>query len=83
MITGCVGGVLRDVLCNEIPLLFSSELYATVSIVIGAVYFSGLSLGLPHDAVTVVAFFAGFPLRILAILYKWQMPKFIFDKDAA
>jgi len=29
MITGCVGGVLRDVLCNDIPLLFRSELYAS------------------------------------------------------
>ncbi len=35
MITGCLGGVLRDVLCNEIPLLFRSELYASVSIVTG------------------------------------------------
>ena len=35
MITGCVGGVLRDVLCTEIPLLFRSELYASVSIVMG------------------------------------------------
>ena len=83
MITGCVGGVLRDVLCNEVPLLFSSELYATVSIVTGAIYFSGLSWGFPHDAVTVVAFLVGFALRILAIVYKWQMPKFIFDKDTA
>ncbi len=31
MITGCVGGVLRDVLCNDIPLLFRSELYASLA----------------------------------------------------
>ena len=83
MITGFAGGVLRDVLCNEIPLLFSSELYATVSIITGAVYFAGLSLGLPHDVVTVAAFATGFALRVLAIVFKWQMPKFIFDKDMA
>src|SRR5690606_35537344 len=35
MITGCVGGVLRDILCNSIPLLFRAELYATVSIFSG------------------------------------------------
>jgi uncharacterized membrane protein YeiH len=49
MITGCVGGVLRDVLCNDIPLLFRRELYASVSVVTGALYLAGLSLGLPHD----------------------------------
>src|SRR5690606_27156557 len=31
MITGCAGGVLRDVLCNDVPLLFRRELYASVS----------------------------------------------------
>jgi uncharacterized membrane protein YeiH len=81
MVTGCVGGVLRDVLCNEVPLLFSSELYATVSIVTGAIYFSGLHFGLPREAVVIVAFLIGFPLRILAIVYKWAMPKFIYDKE--
>ena len=49
MITGCVGGVLRDVLCNDIPLLFRSELYASVSVVAGALYVGGLAAGLPHD----------------------------------
>ena len=47
MITGCVGGVLRDVLCNDIPLLFRSELYASVSVVAGGLYVAGLAAGLP------------------------------------
>jgi uncharacterized membrane protein YeiH len=81
MITGCIGGVLRDVLCNEVPLLFRSELYATVSIVTGGIYVGGLSLGLSHDIVTSIAFAAGFPFRLLAIHYKWEMPKFIYDRD--
>ena len=38
MITGCAGGVLRDILCNDIPLLFRSELYASVSAVTGVIY---------------------------------------------
>src|ERR1700712_2329435 len=38
MITGCAGGVLRDILCNDIPLLFRSELYASVSAVTGLFY---------------------------------------------
>src|SRR5260370_27331178 len=31
MVTGCAGGVLRDILCNDVPLLFRSALYAIVS----------------------------------------------------
>src|SRR5690606_5868436 len=42
MITGIAGGLLRDVLCNDIPLVFSGELYATVSIVTGIIYYFGL-----------------------------------------
>jgi uncharacterized membrane protein YeiH len=45
MITGCAGGVLRDILCNDIPLLFRSELYASVSVVTGAIYVAALGLG--------------------------------------
>ena len=41
MITGCAGGVLRDILCNEVPLLFRAELYASVSIVTGFFYVLG------------------------------------------
>lgn len=81
MVTGIAGGILRDVLCNDVPLVFSSELYATVSILTGALYFWGLQLGLPHALVTVGAIVVGFGFRILAIMFNWSMPKFIYDKD--
>jgi uncharacterized membrane protein YeiH len=81
MITGCVGGVLRDVLCNDIPLLFQSELYASVSVVAGALYVGGLAAGFPHDAVMIVAMAAGLALRLLAIRYGWNMPRFVYTRD--
>jgi uncharacterized membrane protein YeiH len=81
MITGCVGGVLRDVLCNEIPLLFRSELYATVSLVTGALYVAATSFGLNHVAAVIGAFVIGLAFRLLAIRYKWEMPKFIYERD--
>lgn len=81
MITGIAGGILRDVLCNDIPLVFSAELYATVSIVTGALYFGGIVAGLPHDAVTIAAIAVGFTLRILAIVFKLGMPNFVYDKE--
>ena len=81
MITGIAGGIIRDVLCNDIPLVFSGELYATVSIVTGVIYYLGLQANLVHDVVTVIAGVVGFTLRIIAIRFNWAMPKFIYDKD--
>lgn len=81
MITGVTGGVIRDVLCNEAPLLFRGELYASVSIVTGLVYLGGLNIGAPAELVSLIAIAIGFGLRTLAILYNWQMPKFVYMKD--
>jgi uncharacterized membrane protein YeiH len=81
MITGCAGGVLRDILCNDIPLLFRSELYASVSVVTGVIYVAALGLGLNHDIATALAFAVGLSFRLLAIRFKWEMPKFVFTDE--
>lgn len=81
MITGIAGGILRDVLCNDVPLVFSSELYATVSMVTGGLYLGGLALGLPHEVVILGAAGIGFCLRVVAILLKLEMPKFVYDRE--
>jgi uncharacterized membrane protein YeiH len=81
MITGCAGGVLRDILCNDVPLLFRSELYASVSAVTGVIYVAALWLGLNHDIATALAFAVGLPFRLLAIRFKWEMPKFVFTGE--
>jgi uncharacterized membrane protein YeiH len=81
MITGCAGGVLRDILCNDVPLLFRSELYASVSAVTGAIYVAALWFGLNHDVATALAFGVGLPFRLLAIRFKWEMPKFVFTDE--
>jgi uncharacterized membrane protein YeiH len=81
MITGCAGGVLRDILCNEVPLLFRAELYATVSIVTGLFYSVAFALNLNQEVWTLLTFVLGLTLRLLAIRYKWEMPKFVFSRD--
>ncbi|MGV3490416.1 MAG: trimeric intracellular cation channel family protein [Devosia sp.] len=81
LLTGVVGGILRDVLCNDVPLVFSSELYATVAIVSGILYYLGHVLGWPQDLVIVGTIVIGFTLRVLAILFKLEMPKFVYDKE--
>ena len=81
LITGIVGGILRDVLCNDVPLVFSSELYATVAIVAGLLYTLGVRAELPQDLVIVAVLLVGFTFRVLAIVFRLEMPKFVYDKD--
>ncbi len=81
MITGCAGGVLRDILCNEVPLLFRSELYASVSVVTGLFYATAFGLNLNPPVWTLLTFALGLTFRMLAIRYKWEMPKFVFSDE--
>ncbi|HFQ91472.1 MAG TPA: trimeric intracellular cation channel family protein [Chromatiales bacterium] len=78
VMTGTMGGIFRDVLCNEPPVVFQSPLYATVSWA-GSLLFIGL-LSLEMD-VTNAALIAGlgiFFVRMLAIRYNISLPRFRF-----
>lgn len=81
MVTGTAGGIFRDVLCNDIPLIFQGELYATVSMATGILYFVGLSGGVHADVMAIAAMLIGFSLRVAALLLKWEMPRFVFDRQ--
>ncbi len=78
VMTGTMGGIFRDVLCGEPPVVFQSPLYATVSWG-GALFFIGL-LYIRMD-VTVAAVAAGlgiFMARLLAIYFNISLPRFRF-----
>jgi uncharacterized membrane protein YeiH len=80
IITGTFGGVLRDILCNQMPLLFQKELYASVALVTGFLYVGLQSLGVMEVLAMAVACSVGFTFRLLAIHYSWNMPKFVFKE---
>ena len=69
MITGCAGGVLRDILCADVPLLFRAELYATVSVATGGLYLIERQLGIPHYVGTLVAMAAAW--RFACSRFAW------------
>ncbi len=75
MITGVFGGVLRDLLCNEIPLVLSRELYATVAIATGVIYVGLQRLHVSADVASILALMIGFTFRMLAVRYGWQLPR--------
>jgi uncharacterized membrane protein YeiH len=81
MLTGAFGGVLRDVLCNEVPLIFQKELYAVITLLTGAAWLGLLKLGVSLNAATLWCLGGGFALRLLAIHFKWEMPKFVYRDE--
>ncbi|WP_397475160.1 trimeric intracellular cation channel family protein [Pusillimonas sp.] len=81
MITGCAGGVLRDILCNDIPLLLRKELYASVSVLTGGVFMTAQALDLHMNISMLIAMMLGLTMRILALRYNWQMPKFVYRDE--
>ncbi len=75
-ITGCFGGVVRDILLNEIPLLFhKKEIYATACIIGGVIYFLLLPV-LDANVVKVIAVALICSIRIISVKRNWSLPKF-------
>ncbi|KTC85123.1 trimeric intracellular cation channel family protein [Legionella brunensis] len=81
MITGICGGMLRDILCNDIPLVLRKELYAVIALA-GALLF--ITLGHLHVAKNInviITLIAIFTTRVIAISYRIEMPKFDYSKS--
>lgn len=74
-ITGVGGGVLRDMLVMEVPLVLKADFYATATIIGGAVYALLYWLWWNDPAISIVAFGVTLLLRLLAIWRHWQLPK--------
>lgn len=79
-ITGVAGGMIRDTLCREIPMVLRREIYATACILGSGCYCACIQFGLSQDLATVIAICAGLSLRLLAIYFHLSMPQFKLDK---
>ncbi len=82
IMTGVAGGVMRDVICNEIPLIFKKEIYATACLA-GAVTFVLLRmLETPHWLDTGVAMLVVLGIRLAAIRWRFSLPRFhLLDRE--
>ena len=74
MLTGIGGGMVRDVLSNEVPSVFRGDIYAVAALTGAAVVVVGRMLNLPPTAVTIVGAIICFALRFFAIRRSWQLP---------
>ena len=76
IVTGCVGGIIRDVLAGVPSILMRPELYVTAAFVSAALCAIGLMLGLPDRPVWAVAALAGFALRGAAMVWRIELPSY-------
>ncbi|MCE3283127.1 MAG: trimeric intracellular cation channel family protein [Chitinophagaceae bacterium] len=75
-VTGCFGGVLRDVLLNNVPLIFQKEIYASASILGGIVFFLLNELLIAPDFAYLAGVLVVFVVRVLAVRFSWTLPRF-------
>ncbi len=74
-ITGVGGGVLRDVLVMEVPLVLKADFYATATIIGGILFTVLFWLHWPSAVITTATFAVTLALRLLAVWRKWQLPR--------
>lgn len=81
MITGVSGGMLRDILCNDIPLVLRREIYALIALFGALLYYVMASMELPHYFTIVTCLTIMFTLRVCAIIFHIEMPKFDYSRS--
>ncbi len=73
-ITGAAGGVIRDILLNNEPVILRKEIYALASVAGGVVYWGMASLGCPLQFTVVASFALTCVIRFLAVRYHISLP---------
>ena len=78
--SGAAGGLVRDMLSGEVPLVLRSEIYATAALLAGATFVGGKALGLSDVAALLGGVAAGFALRLAAICWSLSLPVFSLER---
>jgi len=76
VVTGCAGGIIRDVLAGVPSILMRPELYVTATALTATLCAAGIIAGLPQGPVWAVAALAGFGLRGAAMVWKIELPAY-------
>ena len=79
--TACFGGVIRDILCNEIPVIFRKEIYATACILGGFTYFLLREFLEDRNYLFIIAGLIVIIVRLLAVKFKISLPS-LYKEDS-
>ncbi len=75
VITPVFGGLIRDILTNEVPMILEKEIYAAACLVGALVYFLLNHFGFNSDVNSIVCVITVFVIRMLAVKNSWELPK--------
>jgi len=73
-VTAVGGGIVRDIIINEVPFVFKTGFYGTVSLLVGALMYLLETFGFMSFYPTLLVFILGVSLRVLAYYKKWSVP---------
>ena len=73
-ISASFGGVIRDILCNEIPVIFRKEIYATACILGGITFFVLQYFNLKEDLIYIFTIAMVITIRLLVVKFRVQLP---------
>ncbi len=79
--TAVTGGMIRDIICNEIPLILSREIYATAAFAASLAFVAADALAFSDNLSLAIAVVTGLLIRGLAIVYNWSLPSFGATRD--
>ncbi len=78
--SACFGGVIRDILCNEIPVIFRKEIYATACILGGLSYFLIRKFPIDSNFVFIISGVVVILVRLIAVRFKIRLPSLYKEK---
>lgn len=76
ILTAVFGGIVRDMMCADVPLIFKKKIYATACLIGGCVYLLLDFLSCPEYISIIVASVVIFVVRTVSVLKNWSLPKF-------
>ena len=81
IVTGCAGGIIRDVVAGVPSILMRPELYVTAAALAETLHAVGTLLGFPQGPTGVAAALAGFALRGAALHWRIELPAYSREKE--
>ncbi len=81
IVTGIFGGLLRDLICRQTPLVLHKELYASVALFAAGLYLTLLCYGIEDSIAIIITLAGGFSLRMIALKFSWSLPVFHFEQE--
>lgn len=79
MLTGVGGGVLRDMMCADIPFVLRKHIYAVAAIAGASVFYYTVSFGLDQSVASFIGMLTTFLMRVLAWHYRWNLPRAVIN----